>query len=505
MLDVIRRTKSWLGAGIIVLVGITFVVYLGFGGPAKCTASSHAVIQVGDIAYYNDDFQRARAEQEEYHRRLLGDQFDPAAAADYLRSATANMLISRAILASEARALGLSVSKEELRRDVRESPRFRDAQGHFQVKEYREYAEWEYGNEANFLAARRRDLLVQKMLMILGQTAHVSQAEALDAARQSQEEVRLAFVVLDPGSAVPADSLDAAEVELYASTNEAALRERYDADPKRFERPAEIRARHILLKLPADAPKAEVARRRAEAEAILARIRGGEDFAAVAKQVSEDTAAGEGGDLGVLHRGDLDAEVEDVAFKLAPGETSDVIRGPAGFQILRVDERSEAGVRPFEDVRLQLARETLAAERGAEQARAQAEKLRSLVEGGESLESAARSLGVSIERTPWIRRRPDGFLPGLGASKDVYATAFSLDPAAPSSTRIFEVDGKLALIELLERREPTDEELAQDVAAEHDRLLQQEQQQVISDWIDVRRAALQSQGRLLVNLDLLKG
>ena len=71
--------------------------------------------------------------------------------------------------------------------------------------------------------------------------------------------------------------------------------------------------------------------------------------------------------------------------------------------------------------------------------------------GGKSLETAAREAELTLERSGRLQRRPDGFVPGLGAAQDLLALAFTL-PAGASSPRIFEVGGKLALVQVLERR-----------------------------------------------------
>ena len=82
-----------------------------------------------------------------------------------------------------------------------------------------------------------------------------------------------------------------------------------------------------------------------------------------------------------------------------------------------------------------------------EASRTLADELAAAVKGGESLEDAARARELTLERSGWLRRRPDGFVPGLGASPDLMATAFTLEPGQ-SSSRVFEVGDKLALVQL---------------------------------------------------------
>jgi parvulin-like peptidyl-prolyl isomerase len=91
-----------------------------------------------------------------------------------------------------------------------------------------------------------------------------------------------------------------------------------------------ILARHILL----DTEE--------EAQDALRRLEQGEDFAALATEVSTDTVSAElGGDLGWLPQGSMVAEFEEVAFDLPLGEISEVVKTPYGFHIILVEERDE--------------------------------------------------------------------------------------------------------------------------------------------------------------------
>jgi parvulin-like peptidyl-prolyl isomerase len=92
----------------------------------------------------------------------------------------------------------------------------------------------------------------------------------------------------------------------------------------------QIRVRHILL----DTEE--------EAQAVLQRLEDGEDFAALATEVSTDTLCAElGGDLGWIPKGKMDAAFDEVAFNLPVGEISDVVETPSGFHIILVEERDD--------------------------------------------------------------------------------------------------------------------------------------------------------------------
>ncbi|HWK89840.1 MAG TPA: peptidylprolyl isomerase, partial [Longimicrobium sp.] len=108
----------------------------------------------------------------------------------------------------------------------------------------------------------------------------------------------------------------------------------------------EVKARHILLR-PAGEGQAEPtpAQRqqlRQRAEAIRARAAGGEDFAALARQFTQEPGGGErGGDLDWFGRGRMVPQFEQAAFKLQPGQVSPVVETPFGYHVIKVEDRRE--------------------------------------------------------------------------------------------------------------------------------------------------------------------
>jgi parvulin-like peptidyl-prolyl isomerase len=106
----------------------------------------------------------------------------------------------------------------------------------------------------------------------------------------------------------------------------------------------QVHARHILLPT------------RERAEEVLTRLQTGEDFAFLAGEYSEDVSSRErGGDMGFFPRSVLPPEVEDAAFSLDIGQTSEIIESPFGFHIIQVLEREEReiAVEIFENLRQQ--------------------------------------------------------------------------------------------------------------------------------------------------------
>ncbi len=126
----------------------------------------------------------------------------------------------------------------------------------------------------------------------------------------------------------------------------------YKINQDAFKIPEMVRARHILINSSKSASDEEKKKAREKAEGLLKRVKAGEDFAKLASEFSDDKGSKEkGGDLGFFARGRMIPEFEKTAFSLKPGETSGIIETKYGFHIMKVEERKEAGIEPFETVK----------------------------------------------------------------------------------------------------------------------------------------------------------
>ena len=133
--------------------------------------------------------------------------------------------------------------------------------------------------------------------------------------------------------------LDQETARVPAAVSDQEASTFYRSNPSMFDSGERRRASHILLRVPSGATPAQKEAVRARAQAILARIRKGEDFAKLAKEFSEDTgSAGKGGRLEPFGHGQMDPAFEKVAFALKPGERSEVVESPFGFHIIHLLE-----------------------------------------------------------------------------------------------------------------------------------------------------------------------
>jgi peptidyl-prolyl cis-trans isomerase C len=140
-----------------------------------------------------------------------------------------------------------------------------------------------------------------------------------------------------------------------AEPTDADLRAFYDDNPEQFQRPEQVKASHILFMVEADAGDEGKAAKRKEAEGVLAQLKGGADFAALAAEHSDCPSSSKGGDLGYFRRGQMVPPFEEVAFALEPGEMSGIVETRFGYHIIKVAERAEPQTVPFEEAKPNIA------------------------------------------------------------------------------------------------------------------------------------------------------
>jgi peptidyl-prolyl cis-trans isomerase SurA len=152
-----------------------------------------------------------------------------------------------------------------------------------------------------------------------------------------------------------------AKVRNRVKVSDEDVRNYYQTHAREFAGEEQVRARHIFLPLAAGSGPAEDGRVRAEGEKVLARLAAGEDFAQVARQVSQGPSASEGGELGWLRKGSIQLELERAVFALEPGANSGLIRTRSGYHVLRVEERRSGKAPALDEVKERI-REKLVAE-----------------------------------------------------------------------------------------------------------------------------------------------
>jgi peptidyl-prolyl cis-trans isomerase C len=189
------------------------------------------------------------------------------------------------------------------------------------------------GNMPNMAPEQKREYLINYLVdvIVLSQAA-----ERQKLAERPEVKHRLAF-----------DRNRLLMESLLQDTGRAALSDTaehqvYDEAIKQVKNEEEVHARHILV------PTED------EAKAVVAQLKGGADFAALAKEKSKDPGAAEGGDLGYFTKDQMVPEFAAVAFKLDKGQLSDPVKTQFGWHIIKVEDKRIKPTPAFEQVKPQI-------------------------------------------------------------------------------------------------------------------------------------------------------
>lgn len=140
------------------------------------------------------------------------------------------------------------------------------------------------------------------------------------------------------------------EVEAKVSISAEEIKKFYSENPDYFKTEDSVKASHILIKTEEKADEKTVAEARKKIDAILATVKGGADFAAVAKEKSEGPSGPNGGDLGYFGKGQMVPAFEEAVYKLKVGEISDVVKTQFGFHVIKLVDIKKAGTTPLSEV-----------------------------------------------------------------------------------------------------------------------------------------------------------
>ncbi|MCG8333229.1 MAG: peptidylprolyl isomerase [Proteobacteria bacterium] len=128
----------------------------------------------------------------------------------------------------------------------------------------------------------------------------------------------------------------------------------YNSNPESFQSPEQVRASHILLQVANDEPQEVRTQKRLEMAGIIGQIEKGADFAQMAQNHSDCPSKQNGGDLGAFARGQMVKPFEEAAFKMKPGEVSDIVETEFGYHVIKLVEKNEARKEEFADVKDQI-------------------------------------------------------------------------------------------------------------------------------------------------------
>jgi parvulin-like peptidyl-prolyl isomerase len=132
------------------------------------------------------------------------------------------------------------------------------------------------------------------------------------------------------------------------------LAQYYSSHTEEFQHPEMVRTSHILIALASGATPEQQKAALSRAQALLGRIKKGEDFGKVAMENSMDSSASQRGDIGWAQKGDLEPEYEAVAFSLPVGQVSDPVLTKYGYHLIKVTDKKKEGLSTLEEAKEQL-------------------------------------------------------------------------------------------------------------------------------------------------------
>jgi peptidyl-prolyl cis-trans isomerase D len=477
MLDFMRRNAR--STAIKVVFGVIIAVFVLWGVGSFSDAEPTYAATVNDDAITPKELNAYARQLESFYRRMYGENYSPELERSLdLRNRALDQLINRVLLRQEALRLGLAVTDEEIREAIGKIEGL-NADGRFRRDIYFRFVRSQGLSPGEFEEQMSDDLLVRKIQNLYTSSLPIDETTARALYTFSNEKANLSFVeLLTTGYhkevTVTAEEARAyyekvkesfreptrAAIEIVAYPNEHFAKAAIVTDEEvkteyelhkddRYTQPEEVQARHILFRLEPDADEATRKSVREKADATLARLKKGEDFAKVAKDVSEDEANKEqGGDLGKFPRGRMEESFETAAFALEKGALSDVVETRFGLHLIKVEDKTAQRQKEIDEVREEIT-ERLRGEKSEGFARDAAFTDARAAKGGKTLEELAKAHGLKADTPPPFTETESVVgVPKLPAlTKSAFATAHGEIGEAiegPGVVYVFRVKEKVA-------------------------------------------------------------
>lgn len=283
------------------IAAIILMMVIVFSAPAGAEVISGIAAIINDeiITIYELNHEYARVLKEEEKKGALTE-----AAAKKLRTDVLNALVDRKLIHQKIRELNIVIGEEEVRQSIEE--------------------------------IKKQNGLSQEALV----SALLTQGLTFDQYKAQMKEQLERMRLMSQ------------EVKSKIQVSDREMLEYYDANRALFTEESTYRARHIFLKVVKNASNEQIKKVMEKAANVMAEARSGSDFTELARKYSDDPAAAkDGGDLGSFKKGDMLPEIESAVITMKPGEISDLVVTPAGFHIIKLEEKSAGSVKPFDSVK----------------------------------------------------------------------------------------------------------------------------------------------------------
>jgi len=457
MLDRMRRHRGWLKWSLGLVVVSFILLYIPWdrmqsGGPVN---SSAVVASVEGREITVGRFQKVYQQQMQAYRNAYGGNMDERLLKQLgIDQRILQGLIEEEASLAEAAKLGITASDAEVKARILSLPGFQENGRFVGDTRYRQVLQMQNPpiNPKDFEEQVRRGIVMEKLQGALTDWITVTDQDVEREFRRRNEKVKLAVVNFPADKFREATTATDAEVAAwfeshkndykipekrkirFALIDTQAIREptavspqdierHYKENQERYSNPEQVRASHILFKTEGK-DEAEV---RKQAEAVLKRVKAGEDFAKLANEFTEEEVGKtRGGDLDFFGRGAMAKEFEDAAFGLKPGETSGIVNTSFGLHIIKTTDRKAASTRPLDEVKSQI-EDQVKSERAQAEADRISQELDKLITKPADLDSIGKSRGLTVNETGFFAREEP--IAGLGLAPAVAERAFELKQA----------------------------------------------------------------------------
>jgi peptidyl-prolyl cis-trans isomerase D len=524
MLEQMRRSSQSLL--IYVLFGIVIAVFIINFGPQSgggCSGEDPRAMRASSAAEVDGHTIGAR----DFHYAYMLSGAAGAGRQGRPRELIMDALIQRELLVSEGERLGLRVGEDEIFDLISDSKIVflggremkigaMEKNGHFDHDTFAKWVQYQLQmTPAAFFEQQRKELLAAKMRSIVRGGVNVGSSELKSDYERRENQVNLEYLRFSwRGYEAEIDPSEA-DVAAYVKANDKKLKELYEERKVTYQNLSkQRRLRQIQVKLEpsasADASKAA----EKKADALAARIKKGESFAAVARAASDDTRTkARGGEVGWRQAGAtaLGAEIEAKVFAAKDGEVVGPLKGGNGFYIVAVEATRE-GTQPFEKVRDELAEVALREEKAKVKARTDAEDV--LAKATASKAKTLKDLfpaapeAVAVGHTPSVEEtglfpRRGGQVPGIGSSAELSKSAFDLTTDKPITGPV-EVAGSFIVARLKERKQPDMAEFDKKKGELLEQATLQRGSEILNEWALRRCVEVKERKRISVNPEILR-
>jgi peptidyl-prolyl cis-trans isomerase D len=482
-----KHLKWILWAVIIIFVAYVFVAWgtgsSNIGGGADTAYAARA----GNIRITAAEFQKEYAFAEDRYRQAYGKNFSPELArAMNLPEQVLNGMIDRHLLRSEAGRLGIRVSDEELTQHLlgikdpqSGRPLFVKDGVYIGDAAYKRLLAANRLSPDSFESEARENLILAKLNRFYTESVVVGDDDVKAEFENRNVKAKIAWALAPPTAAVPVAVSDAeaeasfkanptpymqpekrkakyllvetAKIRPSIQVTDADVQADYTANAESFRKGEEVHARHILYKVDG----ANDAGQKAKAEAAVRKLKGGADFAALAKAESDDPGSkASGGDLGSFPRGRMVKEFEAAAFGAKEKEIVGPVKSSFGYHVIQVLERTGERVQPFFEVAPGI-RQRLQEDRAREEAKrlaaALSEKVAKLGKASDDDLRKLASPGVTFNETEFLGRTDAPA--GIGFNPQFTEKLFSLKEGETSPASVATARGE-AIVKCVEIRKP---------------------------------------------------